>query len=53
MERDDTDAKLMIDVKPFVATKVRITVPADQVPSNEANKNGYIGGRVDLRVTEK
>ena len=53
MERDDSDAKLMIDVESFIASKVRITIPIDQVPPNEANAKHYIGGRVDLRVTEK
>ena len=53
MERDDSDAKLMIEVQPFVATKVRITIPQDQIPANKDNSKGYIGGRVDLRVTEK
>lgn len=53
MERDDSDAKLMIDVEPFTASKVRVTIPIDQVPPNEANAKHFIGGRIDLRVTEK
>jgi len=53
MDRDATDAKLMIDVDPFIASKVRVTIPADQVPQNAANAKNYIGGRIDLRVIEK
>ena len=53
MERDDSDAKLMIDVVPFIASNVRITIPNDTLPPNDANAKHYIGGRVDLRVTEK
>jgi hypothetical protein len=53
MERDDSDAKLMIDLEPFTATKVKIMIPNGQIPHNSANANNYIGGRVDLKVHEK
>ena len=53
MERDDTKSKLLVDLKPFIASKVRITIPADQVPKNKANAKHFIGGRIDLRVAEK
>ena len=53
MERDDSDAKLMFNVADFIASKVRITIPGDSLPKNEANAAGYIGGRVDLRVSEQ
>ena len=52
LERDDSENKLMINVKPFNAKNVKITIPADSLPKNEANAAGYIGGRVDLRVNE-